>query len=764
MQGVDEMNWKLGSLINSEFKKHQNPKTRAEVEAICELKATAVPGCLELDMIKEGKLPKEIYKGENVVEIQKLEAHHRWYCTEFTFEKRDREEAYLLFEGIDTVAEIFIDGKLFSFTDNMLIPHEFSLEALEEGTHELVVHIIPPVIYARQFDHPAATRAQRYNADSLMIRKAAYMFGWDIMPRIVSGGLWRDVKIVYKKRERIDRCNFLMGKLKGDKASFAFSVRLQSDLDLLTDYLLRIEGSCGDSAFKKDHLVFSIHERVAFSLENPKLWWPKNYGDPNLYDVKVTLLRKNGEIVDEMDLKIGIRTTELDRTDYAGEDGKFCFIINGKPVYCHGTNWVPTSPFPSEHHLYTKRALDMIDDLGCNMIRLWGGNIYPEDALYEYCDEKGIMLWQDFGMGCGYYPWEQKLQDDLRKETSYIVRHLGNHPSIVLWAGDNECDQWFNYPDENILTRKVLKEVVLQEDGTRPYLPSSPYLTKKELGRKPSEDHLWGYRESIKDDYHRGAVSHFVSETGAHGCPSPESIRKFIDADRLTAWGDEKFCADPQWQIHATSPAADALSPYVYRIPVMLRQICYLFGDEKVEDLETYALFSQIFQAEGNKFYIERFRTKKWYCSGMLWWNMIDGWPQFSDAVVDWYGCKKVAYHYIKRSQEAFTMICDEPDEDGNLTLVACNDARETAKVSYRVKNALTGEQILEGSATVDPDSVLRLDLIPEEKVYYLIEWEGNFKGQNHYVGKLGEKIKSEEYIQFMKIAGFYEKLEGFGK
>ena len=762
------MEWNLGLLQNSQYNKLDEELTTVEkVYAACEVIPAEVPGAFELDMIRAGMLQEDIFKGTNVLELQKLEATHLFYCTEIEVEDNGLEP-YLVFEGIDTFAEIYIDGEFFARAENMHIKHEY---VVEPGRHELVVHIIPACIHARSLDLPTNCYSQPYNHDAMLMRKAPYMFGWDIMPRIVSGGLWREVRIDYRPYDRLDRFDYRVMRLRNDKASITFAVRVETEEDLLHNLTVKIEGQCKDHSFMIDKTLYSVNERIPVVLENPYLWWPVDHGDSDLYEVTAYLM-KGDTVLDQKSLKMGVRTVVLDRTDKAGPDGKFRFIINGRPIYVTGSNWVPTDPFPCRQHLYTERGLKLAQGMHCNMLRCWGGNIYPEDAFYDYCDAHGIMIWQDFAMGCGFYPWYPELQEQLREEATYIVRKLSNHPCVVLWAGDNECDYNTNDPEANVLTRKLLKEIVLQEAHTTPYLPSSPYFAgNRATFGKPAEDHLWGPRDYFKGNFYGTAISHFVSETGYHGCNSPESVKKFIHEEHL----NNARIFDEEWTIHATGmetkqnavisrPDGVVIhkgSPNSYRIPLMASQVDRLFTDP-ASALWDFAKQSQISQAEANKYFIERFRIRKGYTGGMLWWNVIDGWPQFSDAVVDWYGCKKLAYHYIARSQSPFCMMMDEPDEHGNLTLCLVNDLQKDVAVRYTVTDALTKKTVLSGEYSAAADSVVRLASLPEQAAFYLIEWSGDATGKNHFVGKIGDKVSTADYDVFMKFAGFDGEFEGF--
>ena len=733
-----------------------------------------VPGNFELDMAEAGLIDKNIYYGTNVLKLQNLEDTHLWYFCIFGIEKND-DDVFLEFEGIDTASEIFVDGNLLGKTENMFISHSFCVNHLDEGLHELVVHIIPASVYVKDKEIPSKCRALKYNIDSLAIRKAPYMYGWDIMPRMVSAGIWKEVKLYYKPVNRIDDFFIVTSELNSNKAVLTASIKVSADSNILNDYYIEIKGVCGNSEFRHFEKLFTLNSTVKILIDNPKLWWPKNYGEPNLYNVNVSLYYKK-ELCDNKTVNFGVRTVKLDRTSLAGKDGKFHFEINGKKVFVMGTNWVPTDAFPSRHDKYLLRGLEMVNDLNCNMIRCWGGNVYPSEELYQYCDRHGIMVWQDFAMACGIYPDDERFCALLRQEVVTVVKKLRNYSCIVLWSGDNECDQssfWNNIningetvagnnPNSNILTRRIIPEVLNSYDYSRPYLPSSPYLDDALLqGGSPAEDHLWGPRDYFKGDFYKNSVCHFVSETGYHGCPSPATLREFIPESHLTDFTDNELCRDEYWLVHSASPETDPYAPYAYRIPLMTKQIERLFGTAE-KSIYEYALQSQISQAEADKFMIEHFRTGKWYRTGILWWNIIDGWAQISDAVVDWFGRKKLAYSYIKRSQQPFCIMCDEPKE-GMLPLCAANDTRDTVTVRYKIKDGITDKTILIGECTVAPDLTVKIGELPDDGTIYLINWENsNICGKNHYTSSLGEGIKLEEYVAFLKKSGFYSELQGF--
>lgn len=732
-----------------------------------------VPGNFELDLFKAGIEPDPFFS-ENAYIYQRYENRHLFYSTKFISDRKGGKNTFLRFEGIDTVADIILNGEVIAHTDNMFIEHEINVEnKLVIGENELLVHIYPTMIEARKYEIKPNHRAQEYNYASLFIRKSAAMFGWDILQRFVSGGIWKKVSLIEKTEDRLEQAYLYTSAIdkKNNKAKLHCFYEVKTECDLLCEFKIKVEGKCGDSVFSAEKRLWHTYGEADIEIENVKLWYPRNKGEQNLYDIKVSLL-KDEKVLDCKEIKFGVRTVELVRTSTTNEkgEGEFCFKINGERVFCMGTNWVPLDSFPSRSLERTEKALTLAYECGCNIIRVWGGSVYESDEFYNFCDQKGIMVWQDFCMGCGTYPQDAILQEKLRKEAVAVVKRLRNHPSLILWAGDNENDicikGWHNVkanPNDNVLTRKILPEVILDYDRVRPYLPSSPYVDDYAFRTNLplSEEHLWGPRDYFKGNFYKNSVCHFASETGYHGCPSPKSLEKFISESQL--WpiknGSE---VNPDWTCHAAEMDTKCKGPYYYRTDLMINQYGTLF-DKEAESLEEFSKGSQISQAEAKKYFIECFRIGKWRRTGIIWWNLIDGWPQISDAVVDYYYTKKLAYHYIKRSQERLSLMFDEP-ENGKLKLFAANDYQADLIGKYKVTDVLSGEIISEGEFKVSCDSSEAIAEIPETKEFkfLLIEWEtyNGVKGKNHFTTKT-LNISLEKYLEALEKAGF-NQFEGF--
>lgn len=691
-----------------------------------------VPGCVQLDLSKNGYLPADLYMGENIKETEKFEDWQWWYTRTFTAPE-ERENVYLVFEGVDCIAEYFLNGQQIGQSQNMLIAQEFEIgNYLVDGENTLTVHILSAVLAANDAEYTVHSMMSWGSTPvETAVRRAPHTYGWDIMPRAVTAGLWRDVKIEIR-----DAITFSQLYFHVNSKDCTVMYELKGSLADLKNTELVFKGQCGeDSAFEKHVQINGIKAaRVALDIPNPKIWWPYGYGEPNVYDVTAQILH-NGILVHEETAQFGLRSVVLDRTDTTdGVNGRFRFLINGVEILCKGSNWVPLDAFHCRDAQRYDQALAMVKDIGCNILRCWGGNVYEDHTFYNFCDRNGIMVWQDFSMACRIYPETEGFKKELFREAVAVIRKLRNHPSIILWAGDNEIDEnlsGFTDPAVNSLTREVLPKAVSLNDLNRPYLPSSPYISSEAYANRkngcyPPEAHLWGPRDYFKSDYYKNSPAHFVSETGYHGCPSLESIQKFITPEKVWPYHNNS-----QWILHSSDQKGNDS-----RVMLMEKQVRQLFG-EVPADPESYILASQISQAEAKKYFIERIRTGRPRKTGIIWWNLLDGWPQMSDAVVDYYFTRKLAYGYIKRSQAPFTIAAGEI-ASWMLPIYACNDTLIAKSGHFTVTDARTDQLLLESSFSVEANTAAvigKLPLFYSEHKMLIFRWEaGEETGFNHYL------------------------------
>lgn len=744
------------------------PKSLAEMHLQKEAGSTVltgkVPGNFELDLYREG-LIKDPFFDTNVWDMQKLENRHVFYGRSFSYTAKEGMDPFLVFEGLDTLAEVYLNGEQIAFCDNMYLTHRIPVPHIKEGENELVVHILPVCIEARKSSSSAYERAGKYNFETLRIRKAASMFGWDIMPRLVSAGIWRPVYVEYRPTEYLEQTYLMTIDMDVQKETARMILYYDTFItdDDISKYRIRIEMSKDGQSFSQEERLWFKSGYLWFNLENVSFWWPRGYGEPVLYDVKVTLWKKESAdedssmLLDSKSFRTGIRSVKLERTSTTDEkhNGQFRFLVNGKEIFVLGTNFVPIDAYHSRDRERLPKVMDLLWESGCNAIRIWGGGVYEDDYLYDRCDEQGILIWQDFMMACAIHPNDAEFCDVMSKEATQMIRRLRQHPSVLVWAGDNECDStsiggaFQHKPNRNRITRTVLQDAADFEDPVRPYLPSSPYIDevaeKDATQRYLSENHLWGSRDYFKTSYYKDAPCNFASEIGYHGCVSKASMEKFLAPEHMWPWQD-----NAAWIAHAACPEKDG--KYTYRIGLMAKQIRELFGSIP-ENLEDFILASQISQAEAKKFFIENFRLGRPHRTGIIWWNLIDGWPQFSDAVVDYYFHKKLAYEYICISQKPLLITFREP-AGWQIRLTAANDTGHKKQVHVRLWDYSDGNQLLWEKDCCLEEGYTELTSVPYsfgEKKLYVIEWtDGKETVRNHFLAG-NPPYDLEEYRKFLQ-------------
>lgn len=676
------------------------PQNPAEMQRACRRWiAAAVPGNVELDLSAAGELPRDLHHANNIYALRDIESHQFWYRRTFRVRSLAAGEiARITFAGIDCLATIWIDGRLLGETQNMLIEHRFDLpRRLCDGReHEIVIRIRSAVLEGRRRAMPAYTFSQSGSPESLPIRKAPHMYGWDIMPRAVSAGLWRDVWIDILPATRLGNVKWTTLQIDPQSRTASVQVAFAVHRDQSST-----DDPCVVITIAGQRSVRPIDAKPTIALHDVDAWWPRGYGDAPLYDATIQLLDSAGRVTDSRTDRIGFRTIELRRTDVTTPEnpGEFVFVVNGEKIFVKGTNWVALDALHSRDRARLKSTFDMAVDLNCNMLRCWGGNVYENHEFFELCDQNGVMVWQDFALACGIYPQDEAMFDAMRVEAEAVVTKLWNHPSLVLWAGNNEIDEaygWANSPldpnQHDQISRRVLRDVVQRLDPSRPYLPSSPYrsaalVASGNVDALKPEDHLWGPRDDFKGAFYTSSPAHFVSEIGYHGCPNRAALEAMMDAQHLWPWQD-----NDQWLTHAVRPVLDD-TRYNYRIELMTKQIRLLFGDVPAT-LDAFIEASQISQAEALKFFIESWRMQKWRRTGILWWNLRDGWPIISDAIVDYFGGKKLAYDVVKNSQQDVCVMAGEADGEWR-PIVAVNDTRRDVPLRVRVSDAATDQTFL---------------------------------------------------------------------
>ena len=634
----------------------------------------------------------------------------------------------------------------------MLIEHRFDITGLlkKEGPNTIFVRINPAVTEGRKYLNGVVGTRSDFSPESVNIRKAPHMFGWDIMPRLVSAGLWREVRLDIVKPTRVKEIYWMTNSVDVNQRK----ADLILDWEIATDYptidSLTLEVSLRRNSvvvYSKSFPLIYYSGRVRIGLENADFWWPRGYGEPALYEGSVRIIDEKNNILDERSQPVGIRTAELIHSEITSREqpGEFLFRVNGEKIFVRGTNWVPLDAEHSRDKNHLEDAINMVNDLNCNMIRCWGGNVYEDHDFFNLCDRKGIMVWQDFAMGCTVYPQNNDFAERIRNEAISVVLKLRRHPSLILWSGNNENDASLEWtfskhldPGMDRISRDILPRVIWEFDPVRDYLPSSPYCSEEyfRMGNNPEllpEVHLWGPRGYYKAPFYTDVQAHFVSEIGYHGCPGRKSLERMFDPEYVYPWrADGKW--NEEWQTKAVRahPQSTIMDR---RNDLMVNQVKALFGDYP-RDLDKFIFASQVVQAEAMKFFVELWRMNKFTKTGIIWWNLRDGWPIISDAIVDFYNNKKLAYFYIKKVQTNVCVMIGDL-QDGRHPVVAVNDTREAISGSVAVTDADTEETFFSSSFNVAANGKTVIGNIPamNKQAMWLVDYSaGNEKFTNHYL------------------------------
>ena len=726
----------------------------------CQTVKATVPGNCELDLVAAGVLSPLEY-GLNVLQAHHYEGHQWLYTRTFTLAECPAEgtRQTLVFNGIDTLADVFLNGEKIGEAANMLVPHRMDVtRRLKKGTNELQV-LIRSVFCEAQNEHVG--QMAYFNglgfADNAPFRKAAHMGGWDIFPRFYGAGLWRSVQLEVEPPVRIGDVAWITrsyGKNhEGNVCWLKAQFRVQGPFSVFRDgSTVRLAVSRGQKIVAScERPLHSVHNCYELTASGFDLWWPKGAGRQPLYEARIAIVSAQGHVVASTRQRIGFRTVELVRDDVYGPDrpGQFLFKINGEPIYVRGTNWVPTDAVPSRQSRRLESVLALVDDLNCNMVRIWGGGVYEPDAFFDFCDERGIMVWQDFMTACAEFPQNDRYAAATEKEVREIVMRLRNRASLVLWSGNNENDATLAWsggcdfgldPNGERTSRSTIPRVLREFDVTRPYLPSSPYHSP-DIARglaQPSEMHLWGERGYYKTPFYTNSPCWFASEMGYHGAPNRSSLERMMTPENLYPWRNPETADgrrldwNEEWRLKASNPFLERESVLWARNDLMTKQIAIMFGAVE-RDLDGFIAQSQAIQAEAMKTFCELFRSRKFTrFNGLVWWNVSDGWPQISDAVVDYYGGKKQAYYALKVAQrDVLALLVD----DGSLWVV--NDLRRRVGGRVVCTDRASGKRLIDADYAVDANAKVRVGHMAFSGQGMIeIEYTADGKGplRNHFV------------------------------
>ncbi len=728
-----------------------------------------VPGNLYVDLYAAGIIPAP-YDGDNEKHIQWIANKNPVYEKHFnlTGSMLRHKEIYLVFEGLDTYADVWLNDSLILRANNMFRKWQVPVkQLLKTGNNILIVKFYSPL----KADSLAARKYFVKLPDSrAFTRKSPYQYGWDWGARLITSGIWRNVYLQGFDYLQIKDFSIKQNSIDSSLARLTAQIEIASGTDTVVDISL----STSDST-----VIFTAKERLHkglniinrdFEIKNPRLWMPRGYGQPNLYTFVLTV--GNNDLQLRKQLVTGLRTVKLiRRKDTLGTT--FYFTVNGQRIFAKGANYIPQDQFPSQvSRQETQKLLTRAANTGFNMLRVWGGGYYLDDWFYHLCDSLGIMIWQDFMFACNFYPVSQNIDlqtkantaephsnpyswndslftVNIAAEASEQVRRLRNHPSVVLWCGNNEVyEAWFNWGYQKALAytpadsarlwhkQRFLFDTLLRHIVTAntdvPYIPTSPQIG---WGHKEayanSDVHFWGvwWARWPFEEY----ISHtgrFMSEYGFQAFPDIKTILAVVDTADL--WLDS-----PQLLNHQKHPfGMENIQNYMLRyfglphhyaglyhklknIPAITKPYQgpkpffiprKLSEDQRIRTFEQYVFYSQLTQAYGISTAIEAHRRAKPYCMGTLYWQFNDSWPVISWSGIDYYGRPK-ALHY--RLKQLFATILISPQRNGDSTgIYITSDSLRAVKAKLEIAYVTTsGLKTFETkrSITIPADTSLKI-------------------------------------------------------
>lgn len=616
----------------------------------------SVPGSVYHDLMQNGKMDDPFWR-DNFPKALKRMDHDYEYKTEFAADKALlKSDAVLLrFEGIDTVADVFLNGEKLGHTENMHRTFEFEVKDLlkEEGNELRVLLHSPTRFIKEEYKHNVADGSEEAMVGFANLRKTHCMFGWDWSPRLPDAGLWRPVKLLGIEKARVDSV-YVTQKHEDGKVTLHFDVDADVyDREALMGYTVLITDPDG-----KETLCKGSPEEIV--IERPQLWWPNGFGAQPLYTVEVRLYA-GGKQVDAWKKRIGLRTLTMHiEKDAYGES--FAHEVNGVQVFAMGADYIPEdSIFPRINEARTRELLRQCKEAHFNTIRVWGGGYYPDDWFYDACDEMGLMVWQDFLFACAVYNLTDKFEDNIRAEFADNIKRLRHHASLALWCGNNEMEMfverglWVKTPiqksDYVKMYEYILPKVLKELDPQTFYWPASPSSGggfDDPNGFDRGDVHYWDvWHGNVPFTDYRRYYFRYLSEFGFQSFPSVETVKTFALPEDCNPFSYVM-------EKHQRNNAANGkIMNYLYQT--------YLYPTS----FDAFVYASQLLQADAIRYGVEHFRRNRGRCMGAIYWQLNDCWPVISWASIDYCGRWKALHYAAKRFFRPLTLSCAE---EGLLT------------------------------------------------------------------------------------------------
>lgn len=608
--------------------------------------SASVPGSVYHDLLNAQLIPDPFYR-DNEMDALKLMDNNFHYSRAFhvTEDLLDCDALLLRCEGLDTIAEIYINGTAAGSADNMHRIWEYDVrKLLRPGENTISIHFASPTKYIKEaYSRSVADGSSDAMVGFPHIRKAHCMYGWDWGPRLPDAGIWRDISIIGVETARIRDVHVLQHHNAG-KVTLEVNTHV-TEIAGSAPISVQVTAPCGKTWTAEG-------EKAVIEIDEPQLWWPAGYGEQPLYTVSVAL----GSDLDLWERRIGLRTMTVSRRkDEWGESFSHC--VNGLDIFAMGADYIPEDNLlPRVNPERTRRLLEDARAANMNCIRIWGGGYYPDDFFYDICDELGLLVWQDFMFACAVYDLTEAFEENITAEFVDNIRRLRHHPSLALWCGNNEMEMFVasglwvtaarQKSDYVKMYEYIIPKVLKAEDPQAFYWPASP--SSGGAFDAPNDEHrgdvhYWDVWHGLKPftDY-RNYKFRYVSEFGFQSFPCMETIESFTEPEdrNVFSYVMEK---------HQRNASANG------RIVYYLSQM-YLYPRE-LTDL-VYA--SQLLQAQAMQYGVEHWRRNRGCCMGAIVWQLNDCWPVASWASIDYYGRWKALHYYEKRFFAPVLISCHE--------------------------------------------------------------------------------------------------------
>ncbi|GAA5900435.1 beta-mannosidase [Sporobolomyces salmoneus] len=627
------------------------------------------PSQVHVELMKVKEIPDPFLKRNE--ELVQWVGEEDWvYKCDFSLDKlpREGEQSDLVFEGLDTFATVFLNGRKVLEADNMFTPYRIQVTSNLQYYNTLYIVFHSAFRRGRQIEEEKLGRGNHppaWNGDPsrLFVRKAGYNYGWDWGPVLMTAGPWRPIRLETYTSRIYD---FWPQAIVDSDLNPFLRVRYKV-ADAAPDQSLNVTVS--DPAgvvVSKVSLNADDSEVMIKSLADEReveLWYPSGMGQQPLYSIELSLIdEKTGAVIDQAKRKVGFRRLEVVQEPLVDAPGtSFCFRVNSIPFFAGGSNWIPIDSFLSNatEERYRK-WLELLVEGNQNIIRVWGGGVYEDEKFYEICDALGILVWQDFMFACGAYPADPPFLESVRREAIANVKRLRHHACLALLAGNNEDYQvaesekleydpddhdgdWSktNFPAREIYER-LLPSIVAENSNTF-YWPGSPFGGSSTRDPTVGDIHQWDVwhgSQAPYQDYDK-LSGRFVSEFGMEGAPDMRTIEYFLDGDKSEAYPESRT-------MDAHNKAGGQARRLASCIAENLRS--------SDNSLDSYIYATQFIQAEALSTAFSSWRRlfkggiEQAYCSGALVWQLNDVWPTTSWSIVDYFLRPKPSFYTIKRA------------------------------------------------------------------------------------------------------------------